>query len=272
MKAFRVRVRDEDEDAASAVLWEAGTDGIEIRSEAGHCHLLAYFAGPVELQDLRESLAGLSGSTAEAVEVPNVDWVARFRENFRGFAAHPFWIAPAWDLPEDRTHVLVVDPGRAFGTGTHETTRLCLAGLASLAADRGLGRVLDVGTGTGILAIAALKLGASGATGVDIDPESMESAKIHSGLNDAWPRLVRGDGARPFRAERFDTVVANVSAAVLQGRRSELGGVVAKAGALVLSGLLTEDVGAIRDEYEDIGTVAVREDGEWAAVVVRRPS
>jgi ribosomal protein L11 methyltransferase len=269
LKAFRVCVRDEDEDLASSILWDAGTQGIEIRNEAGQSRLLAYFDGPMELRDLRDSLADVMGATAEAVEVPSVDWVARFRENFRGFAAGPFWIAPAWDVPEARSDVIVVDPGRAFGTGTHETTRLCLAALASIAAERALGRTLDLGTGTGILAIAALKLGAGQAVGVDVDPESMESARLHSRLNRAEPRLVLGDGARPFGHEAFDTVVANVSAVVLRGRRRELGRVVAPAGRLVLSGLLTDDVSAILDEYQDLGEVAVTLEGEWAAVVVR---
>jgi ribosomal protein L11 methyltransferase len=272
LKAFRVCVRDEDEDLATSLLWDAGTRGIEIRNEAGRSHLLAYFEGPIEIEGLRTSLEGFPGATAEAAEVPNVDWVARFRENFRGFAAGPFWIAPAWDAPVGRADVIVVDPGRAFGTGTHESTRLCLAALASLAAQRGLGRLLDVGTGTGILAIAALKLGARRAIGVDVDPESMESAQIHSRLNGAAPLLVLGDGATPFVRQAFDTVVANVSAAVLRGRRSELGRVLTTSGALVLSGLLTDDLSAVRAEYQALGDVRVSVEGEWAALVVRRPS
>jgi ribosomal protein L11 methyltransferase len=167
--------------------------------------------------------------------------------------------------------VIVVDPGRAFGTGTHESTRLCLDALASLAAERPLGRVLDLGTGTGILAIAALKMGARKAIGVDVDPESMESARLHCLLNCAEPSLILADGAAPFLKEAFDTVVANVSALVLRGRRRELGRVVACAGSLVLSGLLADDVEAIVGEYGVLGDVAVTHDGEWAAVVVRRP-
>jgi ribosomal protein L11 methyltransferase len=224
----------------------------------------------MEVEDLRASLAILPGVDAEAVEVPNVDWVARFRDHFRGFTAGPFWIAPAWDLPEGRANAIVVDPGRAFGTGTHESTRLCLAALASLATERGLGRTLDLGTGTGILAIAALKLGASRAVGIDIDPESMEAARLHARLNQEAPNLCLGDGARAFRAGAFDTVLANVSAAVLRGRRNELGRVLAPRGALVLSGLLTEDVSPTRAEYQDLGEVKVTIDGEWAAILVRR--
>jgi ribosomal protein L11 methyltransferase len=270
VKAVRVCVRDEDEDVASSLLWDAGTRGIEIRNEGGQSHLLAYFEGPLNIEGLRSSLAALPGATAEAAEVPDVDWVARFRENFRGFPAGPFWIAPAWDVPEGRADLIVVDPGRAFGTGTHESTRLCLTALAALAAQRALGCTLDVGTGTGILAIAALKLGASRAIGVDVDPESMESARIHARLNRVELNLILGDGAGAFPSQRFDTVLANVSASVLRDRRSELGRVLAPSGVLVLSGLLADDVAGTVLEYQDLGEVTVSHEGEWAAVVVRR--
>jgi ribosomal protein L11 methyltransferase len=270
VSAFWVRVRDEDEDLASSLLWEAGTQGIEVRNEAGMSHLLAYFSVPPPLTVLRASLASLPGATAEPALVSNVDWVARFRENFRGFAAGPFWIAPAWEEADRGARTIVVDPGRAFGTGTHESTRLCLDALATFAAERELGRTLDVGTGTGILAIAALKLGASLAVGVDVDPESMESARLHARLNRVGPILCLGNGALAFRTGAFDTVLANLSAAVLRGRRGELGHVLAPGGALVLSGLLTEDVPPIRAEFEVLGEVQVSALGDWAAVVVRR--
>jgi ribosomal protein L11 methyltransferase len=267
--ALRVRVRDEDEEIASSLLWEAGTQGLEIRNEAGMSDLLAYFSSPSPLAELRASLAGLAGATAEPASVPDVDWVARFRENFRGFEAGPFWIAPVWDVPDRPGRTIVVDPGRAFGTGTHESTRLCLDALARLAAERDLGRILDVGTGTGILAIAALKLGANRAFGVDLDPESIESARLHAGLNHLSLLLCRGDGALAFRANGFDTVLANLSASVLRGRRRELGHVLAPGGALVLSGLLLDDLNAIRAEFGDLGDLQVLEAGGWAAVVVR---
>jgi ribosomal protein L11 methyltransferase len=79
------------------------------------------------------------------VPVPDVDWVARFRDGFRALRSGRFLIAPAWAAPEPSPDVLLVDPGRAFGTGTHETTRLCLAALEELARLRPLGRTLDLG-------------------------------------------------------------------------------------------------------------------------------
>lgn len=270
MKAFRVRVPDEHEDWASAVLWEQGTEGVEVANTGGEARLLAYFRDDVVASDLEAALAGVPGAALEAAEVPQVDWVARFRDHFRGFAAGPFWVAPVWDVPDARAQVLVVDPGRAFGTGTHETTRLCLSALVALAGERALGRLLDVGTGSGILAIAGLRLGAHLAVGVDIDPESTESAVRHAALNRAVVRVVRGDGAAAFRPGSFETVVANISAPLLRARRAELCRLLAPRGVLVLSGLLTADLPALRVEYGAEGTLSALDDGEWAALVVRR--
>src|SRR6266545_149916 len=162
MIAFRVIVPAADEDFATALLYGAGTTGIEVQvGPTGSVALLAYFPAAGSAADLREALRPLPAARVEPAPVPEVDWVARFRETFRGFAAGRFRIAPPWDLPADRAEVIVVDPGRAFGTGTHETTRLCLGALEALSGERALGRVLDVGTGTGILAVAARRLGAS---------------------------------------------------------------------------------------------------------------
>jgi ribosomal protein L11 methyltransferase len=270
MKAFRVRVPDEHEDWASAVLWEQGTEGVEVANAEGEARLLAYFRDDVVSHDLEAALAGVPGAALEAVEVPEVDWVARFRDHFRGFAAGPFWIAPVWDVPDARAAVIVVDPGRAFGTGTHETTRLCLTALAARANQRPLGRLLDVGTGTGILAIAGLRLGARLAVGVDLDPQSTESAWRHAALNRAAVYVVRGDGAAAFRAASFDTVVANISAPLLRERRAELCRLLAPGGVLVLSGLLTTDVPELRASYGAEGALSLLEDGEWSALVVSR--
>jgi ribosomal protein L11 methyltransferase len=271
MKAFRVRVADEHEDWASAVLWEEGTAGVEVQSAGGLCQLLAYFPDHVAARDIQAALAGMPGAEVEAVDVPPVDWVAHFRAHFRGFAAPPFFIAPVWDVPSgELSRVLVVDPGRAFGTGTHETTRLCLTALASLAAERGLGRMLDVGTGSGILAIAGARLGARRAIGVDVDAESVESASRHAALNRVAVRLVRGDGGAGFRPASFDTVVANISAPLLGERRTELQGLLAPGGALVLSGVLAADIADLRAAYSGCGVSSTLEDGEWAALIVRR--
>src|SRR5260370_35872310 len=162
MIAFRVTVPTADEDVATALLYEAGTTGIEVLpGPPGAVALLAYFPVAGLAADLEEALRPLPAARVEPASVPEVDWVTRFRATFRGFAAGRFRIAPPWDLPADRAAVIVLDPGRAFGTGTHDTTRLCLAALEARAGLRPLGRRMDARTGPGLHASATRRLCAS---------------------------------------------------------------------------------------------------------------
>jgi ribosomal protein L11 methyltransferase len=266
MRAFRVTVSPEDEDVATAALWEAGTSGIEVRGTAGGAvELLAYFA---EDAPFPAAAALPPGASAEPVPVPDVDWVARFREGFRPFRAGRWLVVPAWDAPRDvPPDTLVVDPGRAFGTGTHETTRLCLAALDGLAGRRPLGRTLDLGAGTGLLAVAATRLGASPVVATDVDPEAIASSRAHASLNGARLLLARADGGRGLRHGSFDLVLANLMALLLVDRAEEIRALLAPGGALVLSGLLCGDVDEVRSAFAACGEPSVARDGEWSALV-----
>lgn len=271
MIAFRLQLRAEDEDAATVALWELGTTGIEIQpAVAGRLSLLAYFSERASLAvELGAALAPLPGARMEPAALPQVDWVARFRESFRSFRVGGFHVAPPWDVPATpEGRLLLVDPGRAFGTGTHESTRLCLLMLEALAARGPLGRVLDVGTGAGILAVAAVLLGGGPVTGIDIDPDSMQSARRHARLNRVDVRLVQGDGGRPFASSSFDLILANLTAPLLAQRHEEIAALGASGAALVLSGLLVEDLPDIRAAYGPLGPLAVRTEGEWATAVI----
>lgn len=201
-----------------------------------------------------------------------MDWVERFREGFRAFSCGRFWIAPEWETAKPPAGLLrlTVDPGRAFGTGTHETTRLCLAALEEAAPARAPGdRLLDVGTGSGILAIAAALLGWRHVAGVEVDPEALESARVHARLNGARPAFVLGDGGAAFRPRSFQLILANITAPLLRARCGELGALLAPGGTLVLSGLLTEDAPDVAAAYESLGRVDTRADGEWSALRIR---
>jgi ribosomal protein L11 methyltransferase len=266
MRAWRVAVAAEDEDLATAALWEAGTTGIEVRGEPGaRVLLLAYFADDAP----PPALALLPpGATVAPAEVPDVDWLARFREGFRAFRVGRFVVAPPWDAPDGPSPgVLIVDPGRAFGTGTHETTRLCLGALEDLAARRPLGRALDLGSGTALLAIAAERLGAYPVVASDIDPEATSSSTHHARVNGVRLGVVRADGGRGLRAGAFDLVLANLMALLLVDRSAEIRSLVAPGGALVLSGLLVEDLPFVRSAFAACGTPGERLDGEWGALV-----
>jgi ribosomal protein L11 methyltransferase len=267
MRAFSVTVSAADEDGAVAALWEAGTAGVEVRpAPGGRVQLLAYFAG-----DATVPAAALlpPGATVEPVPVADVDWAARFREGFHAFRAGRFTVAPPWDLAAEPSspNLLVVDPGRAFGTGTHETTRLCLTALEELSRRRPLGRTLDLGAGTGLLAVAADRLGAAPVVASDLDPEATASSRHHAALNGAPLFVVRADGGQAFRPGAFDLVLANLMALLLVERAAEIRALVAPGGAFVLSGLLVEDVPFVREAFDACGAPWLRVDGEWAALV-----
>lgn len=261
----------DEEDAATAVLWEQGTMGIEVRAAGpSEAELLAYFPdGPGLQERLRAALASLPGARLRPAAVPDVDWVARYRAGFRSFSAAGFRIVPAWELPAAGVpagDVLVVDPGRAFGTGTHESTRLCLGLLRDLSARGPLGRVLDLGTGSGILAVAAARLGARVVVGVDLDEEALSTAKRQARLNRVELPLVRADLATAVHPARFDLVLANIAAPLLVERSGEIAAL--RAPVTVLSGLLTADLDPVRRAYAHAGRLETRTDGEWAAVMV----
>jgi ribosomal protein L11 methyltransferase len=267
MRAFRVTVAADDEDLAVAALWEAGTAGVEVQpAPDGRARLLAYFP-----DDAAAPVPALlpPGAAVEPAEVPQVDWVARFRDGFRAFRAGRFLIAPPWDGTADpsSTETLVVDPGRAFGTGTHETTRLCLGVIEELAARRPLGRTLDLGAGTALLAVAAARLGARFVCASDVDREANQASIHHARLNGVRLAVVQADGARGFRPGSFDLVVANLMALLLVDRAAEISGLLAPGGALVLSGLLVEDVPYVRDAFAACGIPEERVDGEWVALL-----
>ena len=192
-------------------------------------------------------------------------------------------IVPSWETfapgPEDL--VLELDPGRAFGTGAHASTRLCLAELERLRDEDGLPvrRFLDVGTGSGILAIAAARLWPA-ATGValDVDPQAVSAAQENLERNGVAARIRTSQEPVGAAAGAFELVVANIQADVLEALRADLGARVAPGGALVLSGLLAEQAGPVAASFAragaDLATARVAslpDDPAWSAVVLRKP-
>jgi len=269
MYALSVIVEAAREDDAAAALWDHGTCGVEVKPAAPErVQLLAYFERNPDPDPLRNALPG---AEVAVVPVPEVDWVARFREGFRPFRVGRFLVTPRWENRGPAPDVLVVDPGRAFGTGTHETTRLCLEALEDLATRRALGRTLDLGSGTGLLAVAAQRLGAGSLVASDIDPEATSASRLHARLNGARLHVVRADGGTAFRPGSFDLVLANLMALLLVDRALEIRALLAPGGALVVSGLLLDDVPAVRDAYAACGTPRERTQGEWAALVFDAP-
>jgi ribosomal protein L11 methyltransferase len=171
--------------------------------------------------------------------------------------------------------VLALDPGMAFGTGLHPTTRLCLAGLEPLADDGRLAgaRVLDVGCGSGILVIAALKLGAASATGVDIDPIAVEATLANARRNGLTRRLDARVGSLPTGDPPADVVLANLIAGVLVTLAPLLGDELLPGGTLLASGIFIDREDEVRAAIAAAGLTITgrRSEGDWVALEARRP-
>lgn len=172
--------------------------------------------------------------------------------------------------------VLALDPGMAFGTGLHPTTRLCLAALESVAEDGQVdgARVLDVGCGSGILAIAAVKLGASDALGVDTDPIAIESTVANARRNRLARRVRARAGSLPSGEPPFDIVLANLIAGVLVPLAGALRGELRPGGTIVASGIFIDRESEVRSAFEAAGLrLGGREaEGDWVALTAVRPA
>lgn len=198
------------------------------------------------------------------------DWQQSFRQQFapREFTGN-LWVVPSWHTPPaGARHVITLDPGMAFGTGTHPTTGLCLDWLGSLAELRGAS-VLDYGCGSGILAIAAARLGARRVIGLDIDPGACEVARENALANDCGDIDMVLPGQLP--AGTYDVLIANILMNPLLELAATLAGLIVAGGAIGLSGLLVEQAEAVRKAYArwfDLDPTATRED--WAFISGRR--
>lgn len=207
--------------------------------------------------------------------VDEADWADAWKAHFpvMRIGRHVV-IRPTWRrhraAPDDV--VLAIDPGMAFGTGLHPTTRLCLVALERLAdAGRMTGaRVLDVGCGSGILAIAAVRLGAADAVGVDTDPIAIESTLANARRNRLAPRIRASVGSLPTGEPPFDVIAANLIAGVLVQIAAQLAAELAAGGRLVASGIFVDREGEVRHAFEATG-LAVTErtaEGDWVALEV----
>jgi ribosomal protein L11 methyltransferase len=225
---------------------------------------------PAQLIAIACAQIGLVQAPDYCVEpVADEDWVRRSHAQFEPIRiSDKLWIVPSWATAPDPDAVnLVLDPGLAFGTGSHPSTRLCLQWLERTI--RGGERVLDYGCGSGILAIAAQRLGASAALGVDVDPLALLAAQANAQRNRIDARFINTETAPDFQA---DLVVANILANPLILLAPVLAGHTAQGGRVALSGILETQAGEVMAAYAPWFALRVgASDGGWVLLEGRRP-
>jgi ribosomal protein L11 methyltransferase len=210
--------------------------------------------------------------TVADVEVENADWVRITQAQFQPVkVSDRLWIVPTWHEPPagDTAINIRLDPGVAFGTGSHPTTHLCLQWIdANVQNDQS---VLDYGCGTGILAIAAKKVGAKEVLGTDIDPQAVEAAQINSEANEAPARFVLPEG---MPEGQFDVVVANILSNPLKFLAPALLARVKEGGSLVLSGILARQAEEVIEVYRGhdprVKLSVWKEQEGWVCIAGRR--
>ena len=228
-----------------------------------------FFATPTARDGAARSLASSWPSLRlSPVDVPDEDWAARSQQSLTAVDAGRFIVAPPWAIPAAPaagTTLIVIEPSMGFGTGHHPTTRLCLRLLSTIEM-RGR-RVLDIGTGSGVLAMAAALSGASDVLGLDVDQDAIDAARASAGLNHLPPvvRFEIGD----FRAEPLppaDLVVANLTGGMLRLTAATLMDLKRPGGTLVISGFDESEEPAVRAAFSGVGVVERLEEATWVAL------
>jgi ribosomal protein L11 methyltransferase len=277
--AWALSVPEASEDEASGLVWMAGCAGITVeRAGRGLVRLVCFFDDDGSAATEMENIARDIGGVVARIQVQNPDWVQKFKETFVTFDVPPFRIVPQWvkDVPDAARDVspfdLRVDPGRAFGTGAHESTRLCLQTIGAL---RGFfktpPRGLDLGCGTGLLGIAAIKALDAKVVATDVDPLAVEVAEKHRRMNDVSMELLLTDGCRGLRERSFDLVLANLIAPFHIGRIHEVTAMGAPGCRYVLAGLLTEEEASVRAAWPSQWKVTATRLGEWTSLLYEQP-
>ena len=234
-----------------------------------------------ELEDLRLFM-DIGEGTIEKSQTEDVDWINNWKQYFHQFYVDDILITPSWEevKEEDRGRMIIhIDPGTAFGTGMHETTQLCIRALKQKITPETT--MLDVGTGSGILSIAALKLGAKYCAGTDLDPCAVSAVEENLAANGIAPErmtMILGnviedpDIIKEAQEQRYDIVVANILAPVLIALTPVVPQFLKDGGTYILSGI-------IEDKEEDVKEALLRggfsieevsRQGEWVAITARK--
>ena len=312
---YTLKTRTEAEDLISSMMQDAGIEGIEIEDktplserdkeqmfvdilpEGPEDDGVAYISFYLEPEDdqaemLRKVQEGLDEirswgvdvgeATITASETEDKDWINNWKEFFHQFYVDDILIKPSWEevQPEDRDKLLIqIDPGTAFGTGMHETTQLCIRQLRKYLTPETV--LLDVGTGSGILSIISLKLGAKRAVGTDLDPCALEAVKENievNGIDPASFEMMIGNIITEKEVQDrvgygcYDIVVANILAEVLVPLTPVILARLKPGGIYITSGIIDDKEALVVQTVKDCGltVLEVAHQGEWVSVTARK--
>lgn len=294
-KRISVKTTEENADIVASVLMDAGAGGAELEggsvpeatsdeyalpgAQTDIVTVSAYFGeegADALVEALRARLCDMFPDVPPELSVatvPDTDWNENFRRNFTAFrAAGRFVIQPSWEKYQAEADdiVLQIDPGMAFGTGDHESTRMCLMLLQKYMQPGN--RVLDVGTGSGILGIAAMKLGASTVLALDYDPVSVRVAAENAAANGVVMETRQSDLLSSADGGPYDVVLANIVADILIRLNRDVAPYLKQGGVYILGGIIEErleDVTAslVQNGMDIIETLAK---ADWRAVAARK--
>ena len=312
---FRLKTTTEAEDIVSSMLMDLGIQGVEIedkipltqsdkeqmfvdilpQTEADDgVAYLSFYLEPEEdkekiLSDVRKELEEMSAYVnvgeclIEESETEDVDWVNNWKQYFHQFYVDDVLIIPSWEevKPEDEDKMIIhIDPGTAFGTGMHETTQLCIRQLEKYVTPDS--EVLDVGTGSGILGITALKLGAKHVFGTDLDENAITAVGENLEANGIAPeqfKVVQGNiiddktVQDEVKYEYYDIAVANILADVIIMLQKEIPVHIKKNGIFITSGIIDMKEEAVKAAFEAndaFEIVEITHQGEWVSVTARK--
>lgn len=266
---------------AVSITWQDAEDNPILEPKPGEMRLweslvvTALYESDVDLTSLLLSLeTHKTDWNIQALQLETVEdqpWERAWMDNYQPMCfGQRLWIYPSWyEIPDDDSVKLLLDPGLAFGTGTHPTTALCLAWLDG--EDVTGKTVLDYGCGSGILAIAALKLGAQHAVGTDIDPQALLATQDNAERNSIDPAQLVTCYPKQLPEQTYDIVMANILAGPLVELAPHLLAALRTDGQLVLSGILAEQAESIREAYDPyLNNLMITQKDDWIRVTGSR--
>jgi len=275
---FTITIPEPYKDVLGERLIRFGSLGVEIHDDA----IIAYFPATVdrklienELELLRTIFNSLVDPVAMTIErsvLPETDWNETWKKGFTSIdVGKLFSILPPWEHPSGRRIPLTIDPGMAFGTGHHETTRSCLVLMEHHVGMVTADRFLDLGTGTGLLAIAALALGFRSIIGVDTDPLAIEASLRNILLNKA-ERIELHEGGIDRCEGCFDMIAANLIAGTLVQQTGAITSRLVPGGIVIMSGILKGQDDEVVAAAQNSGLACIERlgDGKWVSLACRR--